>query len=114
MVWANAILVGSDSNNQQVDKPVKPVATISRFAKIKNTKPWYQNFNLVVSPAFSGNHFSGEGEPLTGFYTTSSRHTNERSSSAQARLGGKIKSTSIYMRVRYEKNVISQHIQLLS
>jgi hypothetical protein len=104
MVWANI------TDNQQVDKPVKPVATISRFAKIKNTQPWYQNFNLVVSPAFSGNNFSGEGEPLTDFYTTSSRHTDERSSSVQARLGGKIKSYSIYMRVGYEKNEISQNI----
>jgi hypothetical protein len=104
MVWANA------TDNKQVVKPVKPVATISRFAKLKNTKPWYQHFNLVISPEFSGNQLSGVGEHHEIFYDTSSRDTDERSSSVQARLGGKIKSTSIYMRVGYEKNVISENI----
>jgi hypothetical protein len=89
-----------------VDKPVKPVATISRFAKIKNTQPWYQNFNLVVSPAFSGNHFSGE-EVKPATYSKDinyfNHHQDERSTSVQARLGGQIKSTSIYARVGYEK-----------
>jgi hypothetical protein len=103
-VWANA------TDNQQVDKPVKPVPTISRFAKLKNTKPWYQHFNLVVSPEFSGNHSAGnhsivEYDSLTNLTT---RHSDERKSSVQAKLGGQIRSTSIYMRVGYEKNVISE------
>jgi hypothetical protein len=100
MVWANI------TDNQQVDKPVKPVATISRFAKIKNTQPWYQHFNLVVSPAFSGNHFSGE-EVERAIYSENinyfNHHQDERSTSVHARLGGQIKSTSIYARVGYEK-----------
>jgi hypothetical protein len=102
MVWANA------TDNQQVDKPVKPVATISRFAKLKNTKPWYQHFNLVVSPEFSGNHFSGEEvETFPYSYYTAENytktHTDERLSSLQAMLGGQIKSHSIYARVGYAK-----------
>jgi hypothetical protein len=104
MVWANA------TDNQQVDKPVKPVATISRFAKLKNTKPWYQHFNLVVSPEFSGNHFSGGTLRSVRFedfkYTLNNfvtNHSDDRSSSLYAMLGGQIKSNSIYVRVGYSK-----------
>jgi predicted porin len=108
MVWANA------TDNQQVDKPVKPVATISRFAKIKNTQPWYQHFNLVVSPEFSENHFSGE--EITLFPDTKqisyfSRYQDQLSTSVHARLGGQIKSISIYARVGYTK---TNHSELRS
>jgi hypothetical protein len=94
-----------------VVKPVKPVAAISRFAKIKNTQPWYQNFNLVVSPEFSGNHFSGEeGEVKGKFY----RRGNERTNSVQAMLGGQIKSTSIYARVGYAKTDYREMLRVTS
>jgi len=104
MVWANAI------DNQQVKKQVKSDAAISPFAKIKNTQPWYQHFNLVVSPEFSGNHFSGATLRPVRFenfkYTLNNfvtNHSDDRSSSLYAMLGGQIKSNSIYVRVGYSK-----------
>ena len=104
MVWANA------TDNQQVVKPDKPVAAISRFAKIKNTQPWYQHFNLVVSPEFSGNHFSGEEVvPINPgiSYFNFNYNKDEQITSLHGTLGGQIKSDSIYARVRYAKTDLS-------
>jgi hypothetical protein len=63
----------------------------------------------VVSPAFSGNHFSGEEILFDSgtSYTNFNYNKDEQITSLHATLGGQIKSKSIYARVGYAKTDLS-------
>jgi hypothetical protein len=65
MVWANA------TDNKQVDKPVKPVATISRFAKIKTL-----NLGTKISTWWFRQHIRAIILVVRRFYLIQELHIN--------------------------------------